>query len=201
MLTGLGGLLAGLARPGSTTPLPATPKETAGPFYPVYPQADQDFDLTRIEGRSEQAQGEIIIIEGQVIDTQGNPVTDTTVDLWQANAAGRYHHPHDRNPAPLDPNFQGWAIVLSGKRGAFRFKTVMPGPYPANSEWTRPPHIHFRISKSGYRELTTQLYFPDHPLNATDLLYQSKMEDEQRAMTAIRISEHSYRYAIVLEKL
>jgi protocatechuate 3,4-dioxygenase beta subunit len=89
-------------------------------------------------------------MKGSVRDIDGQSVEDVTVDLWQANAAGRYRHPHDPNTAPLDEDFQGWAIVPSGKDGEFRFKTVFPGVYPAGEGWVRPPHIHFKVSKRGF---------------------------------------------------
>jgi len=111
-------------------PQQATPTESAGPFYPVVAQKDKDFDLTKVDGKEVDALGKHIVIHGSVVDTQGNPVEGATVDLWQANAAGKYAHPHDSNPAPIDENFQGWAIVPSGVNGDFRFKTVMPGIYP-----------------------------------------------------------------------
>jgi len=179
-----------------------TPAEIEGPFYPVYAQKDKDFDLTRIQGRAGLARGRIIIIQGRVLDTDGNPVEDATVDLWQANAAGRYRHPHDTNPAPLDPDFQGWAIVPSGKDGRFRFKTVYPGAYPASDTWQRPPHIHFKVSKRGYVELTTQMYFPDEKLNDQDLLLMRKRVEDRPLMIATRVRSDPeiFEYDIVLEK-
>lgn len=183
--------------------LSATPAEIEGPFYPITPQKDRDFDLTQIEGRTGQAMGKIIYIEGTVTDTQGRPLEDASVDLWQANAVGRYRHPRDTNPAPVDPNFQGWAIVTSGVAGQFKFKTIMPGTYPAARNWIRPPHIHFKVSKSGYGELTTQMYFPDHELNARDWLIQEKNAKEQQLMTAtlVRTKPLTYRYQIVLQQI
>lgn len=179
-----------------------TPSETAGPFYPVAEQKDQDFDLTQIAGRSGVASGTPIWIHGRVLDVEGKPIEDAVVDLWQANSAGRYNHSRDPNPAPLDPNFQGWAIVPSGVDGGFKFKTVMPGAYPASRNWSRPPHLHFKITRQGYQALTTQMYFPDHPLNAKDLLLQSKSVDQQRLMVAEKISDapETYSYEIVLSK-
>ena len=179
-----------------------TPPEIEGPFYPVLAQKDKDFDLTRVEGKQGVAEGAPIIIQGQVLDTDGNPVEDVTVDLWQANAAGKYRHPHDSNDAPLDPNFQGWAIVPSGKEGKFRFKTVRPGAYPASVTWTRPPHIHFKISKRGYIELITQMYFPGHEFNDSDLLLRRKSNEERKLMIASRIENRPgvYAYNIVLQK-
>jgi len=179
-----------------------TPAEIEGPFYPVYAQKDKDFDLTRIQGQAGVARGKIIIIQGRVLDREGKPVEDATVDLWQANAAGRYRHPHDPNKAPLDPNFQGWAIVPSGKDGGFRFKTVYPGTYPASDSWMRPPHIHFKISKRGYVELVTQMYFPGEALNDVDLLLRRKRIDERPLMIATRLRGEAeiYQYDVVLEK-
>lgn len=188
---------------GSYSPvLNPTPTEIKGPFYPVYAQKDKDFDLTQIDGHDAPATGRHIIIEGEVRDTEGNAIEDATVDLWQANAAGRYRHPHDPNTAPLDQNFQGWAIVPSGRDGAFRFKTVYPGTYPAAEGWDRPPHIHFKVSKRGYLELITQMYFPDEPLNDKDLLLQRKSGVEQQLMVASQVpdSPDTYRYTIILQK-
>ena len=179
-----------------------TPKEIEGPFYPVMAQKDKDFNLTKVEGKTGVAKGEIITIQGYVRDTDGKPVEDATVDLWQANAAGRYRHPHDTNKAPLDPNFQGWAIVQSGKEGGFKFKTIIPGSYPASDTWLRPPHIHFKVSKKAYIELITQMYFPGHKLNAPDLLLNKRSKEEQNMMIATKAKDGSniYTYNIVLQK-
>ena len=179
-----------------------TPAEIKGPFYPVLAQKDKDFDLTRIQGQTGVAQGTIIIIQGRVVDTDGKPVEDATVDLWQANAAGRYSHPHDSSKAPLDANFQGWAIVPSGKDGRFRFKTIYPGSYPALDTWVRPPHIHFKVSKRGYVELVTQMYFPGEKLNDLDLLLGRKSRDERGLMIAARIGgePETYEFNIVVER-
>ncbi|SDH05212.1 MULTISPECIES: protocatechuate 3,4-dioxygenase [unclassified Nitrosomonas] len=183
-----------------------TPPETEGPFYPVTPQDDKDFDLTQVQGRDGVAEGKHIIVKGSVLDSQGQPVPHATVEIWQANAKGRYRHPRDPNSAPLDPNFQGWAIVLTDEQGEFRFKTVMPGAYPASETWMRPPHIHFKIAKKGYVELTTQMYFPDEALNETDLLLNDKKPSERLLMIARKRGPSAtealdiYEYAIVLEQ-
>jgi protocatechuate 3,4-dioxygenase beta subunit len=186
---------------GLLTNIP-TPPETKGPFYPIVATKDKDFDLTQIDGHKTAALGEVVFIHGYVFDTEGNPVEDVTIDLWQANAAGRYSHPHDSNPAPIDKNFQGWAIVQSGKDGGFRFKTVVPGAYPVGNGWTRPPHIHFKVTKRGYVELITQMYFPEHELNEVDRLLQTKTKEEQQLMIAAQSPEQpdTYNYRIVIEK-
>jgi len=196
----IGGALGLFA--GSAFASRPTPAEIEGPFYPVYAQKDKDFDLTHIEGQTGVARGKIIMIRGRVVDTDGKPIEDATVDLWQANAAGRYLHPNDTNPAPLDPNFQGWAIVPSGKDGGFRFKTVYPGAYPASDTWMRPPHIHFKVSKRGYVALTTQMYFPGEKLNEQDLLLRRKRVEDRPLMIATRIQNDPeiFEYEIVLER-
>ncbi len=202
---GLAGCLTHLfsaasASAGARPALP-TPEDAEGPFYPYSTPADQDADLTRIDGISEPAKGQIIEIEGQVSDSRGQPLEGVRLEIWQANAAGRYHHPRDRNPAPVDPGFQGYADITSTRRGQFRFRTVMPGSYPAETGWIRPPHIHFRISRTGYRELITQMYFRDHPLNAEDRLFRRHSAEEQLRMTALPLRPDSYRYLIVLQPL
>lgn len=198
----LGGLVAGtkLNIAEASSQRPVTPHEIEGPFYPVIAQKDKDFDLTQIEGRPEKAKGDVIIIEGRVLDAGGYPIEDATVELWQANAAGRYNHPHDSNTAPLDPNFQGWAIVQSGAEGGFKFKTIMPGIYPAAEDWFRPPHIHFKVSKKSYVELITQMYFPGHPLNEKDLLIKRKTKAQTLQMIASSKEEGHFQYDIVLER-
>lgn len=179
-----------------------TPRETEGPFYPLIAQKDTDFDLTRIQGRSDIALGKAIVIEGRVLDTDGKAIEDAKIDLWQANAAGRYRHHRDKNGAPLDPNFQGWAIVKSGSEGRFRFKTILPGAYPASADWIRPPHIHFKISKIGYAYLITQMYFQGHQLNASDLLLMQKSNEEIEQMVAKKKDTdiETYVYDIVMRK-
>ena len=179
-----------------------TPKEIKGPFYPLNAQKDKDFDLTKVKGQKGIAKGQTVFIEGRVLDSNNQPIEDATVDIWQANAAGKYNHPHDSYDAPLDPNFQGWAIVQSGKDGVFRFKTIIPGVYPATDTWDRPPHIHFKVTKKGYVEIITQMYFPDHELNAPDLLLNKKSEKEQAQMIASKVKGKSdtLGYNVVLKK-
>ena len=209
MGAGLIGVLAGVFPDyvlGETrrTALQPTPPEIQGPFYPVMAQKDKDFDLTLIKGNTVRAGGRVIVIEGRIIDVDGRAISDASVELWQANAAGRYNHPHDPNTAPIDPNFQGWAIVPSGEQGSFHFKTIYPGTYPASRDWMRPPHIHFKVSKLGYVGLTTQMYFLSHGLNDKDLLIKRKTIGEQKLMMATRIEsnndEERYKYDIVLQK-
>ena len=159
----------------------ATPKETSGPFYPTKDQPDKDVDLTIVNGTSGRAEGEIIYVKGQVLDDKCHPVAGALVEIWQANKWGRYHHESDPNPAPLDPNFQGWGQAKTDEKANYSFKTIFPGAYPASPEWTRTPHIHFKVSKRGYHEVITQMYFAGQELNETDrlILAMPKAESEK----------------------
>lgn len=180
----------------------ATPTDAQGPFYPITPQKDKDADLTHVKGKNGIAKGQVIEIYGQVLDQDLNPIEDVTIDLWQANSFGKYHHPHDDSEAPIDENFQSWAILQSGKHGKFRFKTVMPGAYPLHSSDQRTPHIHFKVTKYGYESLLTQLYFPDQALNKTDGLYTRKNKQQQALMTAKKTeTKNVLKYDIILAKV
>jgi protocatechuate 3,4-dioxygenase beta subunit len=159
-----------------------TPSQTAGPFFPIKDQADKDLDLTLIQGHSAHAEGQRIHLSGQVLDNQHQPIPDALVDIWQANRHGRYHHEQDPNPAPLDPNFQGWGQIKTDSQGYYRCITIVPGAYPVNGNWWRPPHIHFKVSKRGYHELTTQMYFAGHPLNTKDHLLLEIPESERHKL-------------------
>lgn len=181
----------------------STPRDAEGPFYPITPQKDKDADLTKVDGKIGTAKGAVIEIYGQVLDTKMNPVEDATIDLWQANSFGKYHHPHDTSDAPVDEHFQSWAIIQSGKDGKFRFKTIMPGAYPYKTkpEDQRTPHIHMKIGKHGYEPVLTQMYFPDQEQNKTDGLYQRKTKEQQAMMTAQNTDKpNEFLYNIFLDK-
>lgn len=166
-----------------------TPKQTEGPFYPIQDQADKDIDLTQIQGKKESAKGEVIFVRGQVKDTSGMLLNNAFVEIWQANTWGRYAHKRDPNNAPLDPNFQGWGQTRSDSNSRYGFKTIFPGEYPANPDWIRPPHIHFKVSHQGYYPLTTQMYFPNQSLNDTDLILQNLPAEQQSIVISKRQDE------------
>ncbi|MGE3760087.1 MAG: protocatechuate 3,4-dioxygenase, partial [Pseudobdellovibrionaceae bacterium] len=117
--------------------------------------------------------GQVVYIIGIVQDTDCRPVANANVEIWQACASGKYNNPRDPNPAPLDPNFRYWGETYTDANGNYDFKTILPGAFPADTDWDRPPHIHFKISKRGYFDLITQMYFKGHPLNNADKILQN----------------------------
>jgi protocatechuate 3,4-dioxygenase beta subunit len=191
----------------ATTPLlaAATPSQTEGPFFPIQSQTDTDADMTRIHGHGQAAQGKVVTISGRVLDEDGRAVADAVVDIWQANANGRYAHEADSNPAPLDEHFQGWAKLKTDTEGRYRVRTIVPGAYPVADDWHRPPHIHFKVARRGYHELTTQMYFAGEPLNDTDRLLQSHPQPERdRLLVAFQSGEGNAPHGVfdlVLEKV
>jgi protocatechuate 3,4-dioxygenase beta subunit len=149
--------------------IPQTLSELTGPLYGHNPIGEADNDLTR--HFAEPPQGERIIVAGRVLDEDGRGLPNAMVEIWQANAAGRYRHSRDNHPAPLDPNFLGAGRVLTDAQGNYRFTTIKPGAYPwrnhANA-W-RPAHIHFSLFGAGLlSRLVTQMYFPHDPLIPLD---------------------------------
>ncbi len=182
------GLLAkrlGAAPPPAGSCADPTVAQTSGPFYPTREGVEEDPDLTRVKGRPGRAAGEVIYVGGQVLDEACRPVAGALVEIWQANTWGRYDHERDaENPRPLDPNFQSWAEMLTDAEGRFRFKTIKPGGYPVDDGgWVRPPHIHFRISRRGYHELVTQMYFAGEALNQPDRILQALSPEDQARVT------------------
>jgi protocatechuate 3,4-dioxygenase beta subunit len=160
-----------------------TPEQILGPFYPLK-SLGQNADLTRVPGRPGRAEGLVLNVMGRVLNLKGEPVRNSTVEIWQANAHGRYTHPSDHNPAPLDPNFEGSAILTTDHDGRYRFKTIKPAAYPAGPNRMRPAHIHFQVSGRQDR-LVTQMYFEGDPYNATDRFLQTTLE--QRNLLIARL--------------
>lgn len=132
-----------------------TPRDMRGPYYPDLLPVDQDEDLTRIRGRTDSSRGKILEISGHVRKPDGSPVSGVRIEIWQADANGRYLHSRDRTPGKRDPAFQGFGFSVSDAEGRFRFTTVHPKAYG-----NRPPHIHARLVKDEREILVTQLYFP-----------------------------------------
>ena len=158
-----------------------------GPVFGRIPVRPEDSDLTRQHGG--EPLGERIILTGAVTDTDGRPVRNTLVEIWQANAAGRYVDPVDDHPAPLDPNFTGAGRCLTDDRGRYRFVTIKPGAYPWRNHlnaW-RPAHVHFSLfGPSLASRLVTQMYFPGDPLIPLDPILSSIPDPRGREMLVSR---------------
>jgi len=161
-----------------------TPDQIMGPFYPVVKPLDQDADLTTIAGKPGRAEGQVLHVMGRVLNVAGHPVPGTRLEIWQANTHGRYTHPSDTNPAPLDPHFEGFAVLTTDAEGRYRMKTIKPGAYPAGPNRMRPPHIHFEVTGTSAR-LVTQMYFAGEPLNDTDPFLQGAGANKERLIVSL----------------
>jgi len=161
-----------------------TPTQVLGPFYPLEKPLDDDADLTLVKGHKQRAKGQVVHVMGRVLTASGEPVKGARIEIWQANASGRYTHPSDNNPAPLDPNFEGYARLLTDADGRYRFKTIKPSGYPAG-EMMRPAHIHFDVSGKLNR-LVTQMYFPDDAHNEDDVIMSTAMSNRQLLVADVR---------------
>jgi protocatechuate 3,4-dioxygenase beta subunit len=153
-------------------------------FAPVFGPQDVDpleSDLT-IQHRGDPI-GERMVVAGRVVDGDGRPVAGQLVEVWQANAGGRYIHKRDQHPAAIDPNFTGTGRCLTGPDGSYRFVTIKPGPYPWKNHrnaW-RPAHIHFSLFGTEFTQrMITQMYFPGDPLFDLDPIYQSITDQRAR---------------------
>jgi protocatechuate 3,4-dioxygenase, beta subunit len=162
--------------------LPQRLTEVTGPVLPESRFGALDHDLTR--QHDGEPIGQRIIVHGHVKEDDGRAVPNTLVEIWQANAGGRYRHRVDNWPSPIDPNFSGAGRCLTDAKGYFRFVTIRPGAYPwgnhANA-W-RPAHIHFSLFGRAFTQrLVTQMYFPDDPLFFQDPMYNSVADRDPKA--------------------
>ncbi|WP_198664037.1 protocatechuate 3,4-dioxygenase subunit beta [Jiangella endophytica] len=198
-----------LLRHPTKNPRPADP-EGAELVAPVFGHSDVDpleADLTVQSGG--EPIGERMLVRGRVVDGDGRPVRRQLVEIWQANAAGRYVHQRDQHPAPVDPHFTGLGRCLTDDDGGYAFTTIKPGAYPWRNHrnaW-RPAHIHFSLFGTDFTQrLITQMYFPGDPLFALDPIYQSVTDPAARERLVAGydhdLSEHEwllgYRWDIVL---
>ncbi len=156
-------------------PLKQSLSELTGPVYGHDAVGDLDHDLTKNAAKNGEPLGERIIVTGRVLDEAGRPVPHTLIEIWQANAAGRYIHKVDQHDAPIDPNFLGAGRTLTDGEGRYRFTSVKPGAYPwgnHDNAW-RPNHIHFSLFGPSFAtRLVTQMYFPGDPLLDLDPIFQ-----------------------------
>ncbi|MER7015470.1 protocatechuate 3,4-dioxygenase subunit beta [Saccharopolyspora sp. NPDC000359] len=161
--------------------LPHHLTEVTGPLLGQDRCGEHDHDLTA--QHDGEPLGERIIVSGRVLDSNGKPVPNTLVEIWQANSAGRYLHQGDRHPAPLDPNFSGTGRCMTDADGNYRFVTIKPGAYPwrnHDNAW-RPAHIHFSLFGQAFTQrLITQMYFPGDPLFDQDPIFNSVRDERAR---------------------
>jgi protocatechuate 3,4-dioxygenase beta subunit len=158
--------------------------ETIELWSPAFGQRDVaaiESDLTL--QHTGEPQGERITVTGRLLDSWGRPLANQLVEIWQANAAGRYIHQRDQHPAPLDPNFTGAGRTVTGDNGEYTFTTIKPGPYPWKNHvnaW-RPAHIHFSVFGSSFTQrIVTQMYFPGDPLFPLDPIYNTIRSQKDR---------------------
>lgn len=188
-------------------PLPQRLTEITGPLFGAERVGEHDDDLTA--GHAGEPIGERIIVSGRVLDSDGRPVPDALIEVWQANAAGRYAHHVDDHPAPLDPNFSGGGRCVTDSLGNYRFITIKPGPYPWGNHYNawRPAHIHFSLFGRAFTQrLVTQMFFPGDPLFPLDPIFNSIPDEaaRQRLISSFDIDNTvpdwamAYRWDIVL---
>jgi protocatechuate 3,4-dioxygenase, beta subunit len=175
--------------------LPQTVTEITGPqLGPARILGEHDHDLT--VGHAGEPIGERIVVSGRVFDTEGKPLRSTLVEIWQANAAGRYLHRWDRWPAPLDPNFSGAGRTVTDDEGRYSFTTIKPGPYPwgnHHNAW-RPAHIHVSLLGRAFAQrLVTQMYFPGDPFFPYDPIFNSVADERARERMVSTFSIHDTR--------
>jgi protocatechuate 3,4-dioxygenase beta subunit len=184
--------------------------ETIELFAPVFGHRDigtLESDLT-VQHHGEPV-GERIVVTGRVVDGEGRPVRHQLVEIWQANASGRYIHKRDQHPAPIDPNFTGVGRTLTDGDGTYAFTTIKPGPYPWKNHYNawRPAHIHFSLFGQEFTQrMITQMYFPGDPLFALDPIFQSIVDPKARERLVASydhdVTQHEwstgYRWDIVL---
>jgi protocatechuate 3,4-dioxygenase, beta subunit len=187
--------------------LPQSLGDTTGPVFGERTVKPDDCDLTR--QHEAEPIGQRITVEGRLLDLSGRPISGQLIEVWQANAAGRYRHHVDNHPAPIDPNFSGYGRCLTDGEGRYRFVTVRPGAYPWGNHpnaW-RPAHVHFSVFGRAFtHRLVTQMYFPDDPLFEFDPVFNSVTSPAARAaMVAafdLRLTEPErslgYRFDIVV---
>lgn len=177
-----------------------TSSQTVGPFFaPALLREDARRNVLI----QPETTGQRIRIEGYVLDGDAVPVPDAMIEIWQANAHGRYNHPADQGSAALDPSFLGFGRSGTAEDGSYWFETIKPGPVPFNGERMQAPHICVTVFARGLlNHLVTRLYFEDDPSNASDPVLQSVPADRRATLLARRQQEGSmtvYRFDIILQ--
>jgi protocatechuate 3,4-dioxygenase beta subunit len=176
LLVGLGAAAGGLLAGPAAAALAPTPPQPAGPFYPQERPLDDDNDLTQVRGAEAPARGEVVELQGRLLDADGAALGGARIEIWQCDANGRYRHPWERGEAPIDPGFQGFGHHVADAEGRYRFRTIRPVAYPG-----RTPHIHVAVFREGKGEpFVTQLYDAAATGNDQDFLFR-RVPDALRA--------------------
>ena len=189
----------------SLVPLAPSLSELTGPVYGHASVGELDHDLTKNGAKDGDPVGERIIVTGRVLDEDSRPLPDTLIEVWQANAAGRYIHTVDQHDAPLDPNFFGGGRCVTDSDGVYKFYTVRPGAYPWGNHFNawRPNHIHFSLFGPAFAtRLVTQMYFPGDPLLELDPIFQSTPEAARDSLVArfdIEVTEPEFALGFVFD--
>ncbi|MFC4353259.1 protocatechuate 3,4-dioxygenase subunit beta [Fodinicurvata halophila] len=164
-----------------TAPEGLTPSQTEGPFYPDSLPAERDNNLVRLAEADSRAEGEILELQGRVLDADGTPFPECRIEIWQADAGGRYLHSGDDREGARDPLFQGYGTTRSDSEGRYGFRTIRPVPYGS-----RTPHIHFKVHPPEGETLTTQMYVAGEPLNGEDWIY-SRLSEAEKARLSVEL--------------
>jgi protocatechuate 3,4-dioxygenase beta subunit len=198
-LLGACALPLGLAAPAGASARAAgaaapTPRQSRGPFYPPDPPLDAGPDLI-VERDGRRARGEPALLSGRVLDTAGRPLPGTLVEIWQCDAGGRYHHPRDDGPAPIDPLFRGYGRATAAADGSWWFRSIRPAPYPG-----RTPHIHVQLTTPAGVQLVTQLYVRGEPQNERDGLLSRLPATERERLLGdfVRTADGGWRAAFAV---
>ena len=165
----------------------ATTSQTVGPFFSIGMTRMKHDDLV-----SADISGERVVIEGHVLDGDGQPVPDAIIEIWQANSYGKYAHPEDQQDKPVEPSFSGYGRIPTDDEGKFRFTTIKPGPVPDLDGKLQAPHIVVSVFARGLlRRLVTRIYFPDEPANATDFVLNLVEASRRETLVAKKIADVS----------
>nr|WP_306265195.1 protocatechuate 3,4-dioxygenase [Pararhizobium sp. IMCC3301] len=180
LLAGVAGLVGVNSLAGRAVAAVMTPRAAEGPYYPTPAMRtpDVDNDLVKITGLVEEAGGEIFILRGTILDSNGQPRAGHRIEIWQCDMDGNYMHPRDRRSANFDPAFQGFGQDITDDTGRYVFRTIKPAIYPG-----RTPHIHVKVFDGDRELLTTQFYIKDYPDNARDGLFNSMSEADADAVS------------------
>ncbi|MEQ8246122.1 MAG: protocatechuate 3,4-dioxygenase [Alphaproteobacteria bacterium] len=179
-----GALLVAFAAPLRAAVLAPTPRQSTGPFYPESLPLDADNDLLQVVGRDRRGAGDVLHLTGRVRDVAGRAIESARVEIWQCDAQGRYHHTGDRRGgSAADSYFQGFGHTQTDGEGLYRFRTIVPVPYPG-----RAPHIHFRVAAPARDPFVTQMYLRGHPANPRDVLFRRLSAVDQERLVVVLTS-------------